>query len=584
MFKLKSFLKHERLKRALPVAFLLLILFCLLFLPTFQNSFTYHAGETIFHGYSYLKYGNSFNSGGYGILPLIFVAFPELFFNHIDYPEDYNFVNAKKFGQSEFFFYGENDAAKMMFWSNIPLIVLGLLVGLAVFIWAKELYGYKAGLLSLLLFVFSPIILSYYGTVGWVDTILAACIFLTMFFYWRFYKNPSPLNLTFTGIFFGLSMLAKPTVIMLVIAIFLIGMLCIRERRKTFLKNLQINCYLSKLRLFLIVFIIILLIGAAVFIFFYLNEIHPVYTDNDPMYSHSSVRSEERLDSILNSMPVGNGKVREMVKFVLTEVPVPAPHFIQGLYTVSTYLSQGKSSYMLGFHEGSKWWQYILIFLLKNPISFLLLLTMAFIFLKSNLKNDSMSLYFLFLPTVFYIMGFLTSKFFGGVVYFLPIYPFLFVFLGNLVNYKQMESFIFRAVLIILVISYVFVAISSYPDYKSYYNSLAGGPSNGYKISSIDTDNYQDVLRLKHYIDDNNLKEIKINYSSYSNFLNYYGIEYIPLEEKKPQTGLIAVDVYALVGHNKDLQNDFAWLRELEPMDRVGNTVFIYNVTEDDLK
>jgi len=57
----------------------------------------------------------------------------------------------------------------------------------------------------------------------------------------------------------------------------------------------------------------------------------------------------------------------------------------------------------------------------------------------------------------------------------------------------------------ILLGGFIFSSITIFPHYLAYYNILAGGPNNGYKIAvDSNLDWGQDLKRLKQWIDKNN--------------------------------------------------------------------------------
>ena len=54
-----------------------------------------------------------------------------------------------------------NDPDQILFWARFPIVLISLLLGWFVFKWAKELAGYLAGFIALLLYAFDPNILGH---------------------------------------------------------------------------------------------------------------------------------------------------------------------------------------------------------------------------------------------------------------------------------------------------------------------------------------------------------------------------------------------------------------------------------------
>jgi len=104
------------------------------------------------------------------------------------------------------------------------------------------------------------------------------------------------------------------------------------------------------------------------------------------------------------------------------------------------------------------------------------------------------------------------SKLQGGLRYILALYPFLFIWLGNLTNVdvKNFAQYLYKRIVVILMTWYVFIAIATYPDYLSYFNEFVGGMNgSGYKITK-DFDWGQDLPGLATYMENNNIEKITL--------------------------------------------------------------------------
>lgn len=562
--------------KVIPIIFLLLIFAMLVFLSSKDNSPLYHEGERIFNGYSYLKYGNSINQAGYPLLTHSLAAVPLLFMD-INYPEDFDFTSPKVFGQRDFLYYGDNNAREMLFLARLPFIIIGVILGLFIFLWAEELFGYKAGLLSLTLFSFSPTMIGYTPIVA-ADINLAAFLFIASYFFWKFYTKPRPHWLILCGGAFGLAIATKPPAIVLLPIFFLIGIIGVWKK-----KNIELPRKRNAFLVLLSILFMIVWIGGIAFLTIHLNEIHPFFNLDDPLYKNSEARSEERIEKIIETLPLKSEWSRNVVEYVATKVPIPAPHFFEGLYSISRFVKEDNPPYFLReYRHGMKGLLYALIFLMKSPISFLILLALLLVLAIQNKGGWKFQSLFLIIPICIFPLQFIMGTTYGTVVYILPIFPFIFVLLGNLVNYKEMQKRRGKIILGTLITMYIITALIVFPYYLSFFNSASGG-TEGYTFSLLDFDYYQDTYRLEEYVQTNHLEDIKVNLSYYSSSLAYQNFPYTPIAGNNPQTGLIAVNSFALIGVKEKDQNEFAWLRRLEPMTKVGTTIFIYNVTQKDL-
>src|SRR5262249_7021417 len=92
-------------------------------------------------------------------------------------------------------------------WACIPFSLVG---GYFCFRWARELYGDRAGLLSLALWCFCPNILAHAQLIT-PDAGAAALALVATYAYWRWLRAPSAGGLYLAGVALGLALLTKAT-------------------------------------------------------------------------------------------------------------------------------------------------------------------------------------------------------------------------------------------------------------------------------------------------------------------------------------------------------------------------------------
>lgn len=96
-------------------------------------------------------------------------------------------------------------------WACLPFSVLGAAI---CFLWARDLYGHAAGLLSLSLWCFSPTVLGHASLMtpdaGATGVGVAAC-----YAFWRWLNEPGGKTLVCAGILLGLTLLTKFTWLLL---------------------------------------------------------------------------------------------------------------------------------------------------------------------------------------------------------------------------------------------------------------------------------------------------------------------------------------------------------------------------------
>jgi hypothetical protein len=102
----------------------------------------------------------------------------------------------------------QNGIDSALLWARLPMMLVGVMGGLMVYIWVRCLAGELAGLGALFLYCLDPTIIahSYLAT---LDTGLAAFTLLYLFWLWRYVCAPSTRNLVFAGVTLGLLLCTK---------------------------------------------------------------------------------------------------------------------------------------------------------------------------------------------------------------------------------------------------------------------------------------------------------------------------------------------------------------------------------------
>lgn len=292
--------------------------------------------------------------------------------------------------------------------------------------------------------------------------------------------------------------------------------------------------------------------------------------------------------------------------------------YFEGFNRVFSDISaRGRSAFLFGNHSNEGWWYYFpLAFLIKTPIPLLIfILYKMYIFVKKRAGRNE---WFLLLPILVWFGSACTQKLNIGLRHILPVYPFLFVWVSEIVSIsfsqkkvkpvksrrgnenKQMvvagvSSKPVKIVFSVLVLWYVFSAVKTYPYYIAYFNEFVGGPKNGYKClvdSNIDWG--QDLKRLKQYLEQQNVDEIYLSYFGEGD-PNYHGIKHLPIgfittglkiestATKLPDSKheLFAISVTNLQGVYFGNKNVFGWLKKKVPVKVVGYSIFVYDITND---
>jgi hypothetical protein len=169
-----------------------------------------------------------------------------------------------------------------------------------------------------------------------------------------------------------------------------------------------------------------------------------------------------------------------------------------------------------------------------------------------------------------------------GLRRILPIYPFIFVYIGILfANTKELYLGFLSQRKLILVMStlmawYLFSSAKTYPDYLTYFNEIIGGPEQGiFYLDDSNIDFGQDLKRLKGVMDNRGIEKVTLFYKGQAD-PNYYGINFSNLTDKDiksgPKPGYYAISAHYLI---RLVQNP-GWNELGDPITVIGNTIYIF--------
>ncbi|NOZ64001.1 MAG: phospholipid carrier-dependent glycosyltransferase [Caldiserica bacterium] len=223
------------MKKSYPphVKFILILLITLFFLQGFLSirfkSPTFDEPVHLSAGYLYWK-AHRFD---YNIIhpPLanLLNALPLLFHKKLKLPVLNKKEQSEWIPAEEFLYHNNMNADKMLNQSRLVTLLLASLLGWLIFRWSSELFSWKGGIISLLLFAFSPNLLAHSRLVT-TDLAVTFFIFLSTYFFWKFINSPSLRSSFYSGLSLGLALTTKySSLFLLPLYLFFV----IRKKRKT---------------------------------------------------------------------------------------------------------------------------------------------------------------------------------------------------------------------------------------------------------------------------------------------------------------------------------------------------------------
>src|SRR5947209_6585776 len=147
-------------------------------------------------------------------------AAPHDYFYFLDKFDEFWHMNAARFDY-------------LTFWARVPAVLVTLLLGALVFVFARKNWGPRAALFAVALFSLEPTVLAH-GRVVQTDIPSALAFLLFSFAFYEYLKASSPRRAVYTGLALGLAAVTKFSMIALAPALFvlLVVLFALAPRRK----------------------------------------------------------------------------------------------------------------------------------------------------------------------------------------------------------------------------------------------------------------------------------------------------------------------------------------------------------------
>lgn len=419
-------------------------------------------------------------------------------------------------------------------WTRLPTLVLSGIALLTSFWWTLHHLGRAPAVGALVLYLFSPNIMSHAQLVS-PDSMLASLSVLFVCAIWNFSTRPSWARVASVGLILGLTLLTKfSAIIWIPLSVLLVGLVDSRAYVR---------------------FVPALFVAALVVWLGYgmnLLKDYPYVPD-------------------LGNYWIGIQNVRD-------ELSVGYPGFIAG-------------------RLGHGWWYYyILLILIKTTIPLLILGGVGVILGFWHVATRKLTV-LLGLPGLVFVFAASMSNMALGIRHVLPVYPLL-VMLGGIGIFHLLKAkFLGKWLVLILLLWHGGASLFIYPHYLSYFNETVGGPNNGWQWAvDSNLDWGQDLKGLTRYVKENNIDSMYLAYFGHG-FPQCYPAPYkylpsaastvksdVSLESVSPEKlkGWVAISATQLqgvwneaFGLPPDLYDKF---KPIAPVTKIGYSIFVYDL------
>lgn len=530
---------------------LLILLLCFLIQGIFfirANSPTYDEAMHLAAGYSYLTTGDFRMERQNPPLLKTWLALPLFFIYGLPFTpdaDDWQHENDFQIGQ-QFLYRSALSADRMLGLARSANLLLGVCLVSLISWWAYRLWGNGAAIVAAALASFEPNLIAHSGL---VTTDIGASLFflLAVYFLWEHTKSRRWRFIALAGLSLGAAVASKfstvilaPLLALLLAVEFLLGASA-RSNRDPQKKPWR-ALLLSAAGAFLA---ILLCAGPVIVAGYFFHGVSP---------------------------------------------------WISGLERFLTLARVGQPAFFFGEYSYQGWWSYYIVaFLIKTPLGSLILIALSLLLWRAGSWLNSRDAAYLLLPPLLILAVTAQAKVNIGLRHVLAIYPFLFVLAGRLATIQSKRRMLAPA---LISLALIFIAVSSLrvaPHQLAYFNEAVGGPGQGYRyLADSNLDWGQDLKNLKSYMASEKLPIIYLSYFG-SAPPSYYGIRYQyvpgswplkwpPPADRVPDDAprkILAISATNLQDVSNTYAPFFAWLRTRQPIEKIGYSIFIYDLTED---
>jgi 4-amino-4-deoxy-L-arabinose transferase-like glycosyltransferase len=449
---------------------------------------------------------------------------------------------------------------RLLWPGRLSMLSLAILLGALLYAWSSELHGVENAWFTLALYAFCPVLLANAPLVT-TDMAATTFIFGALYAWWRYQRQPSRTNLLMTGLLLAAALTSKYSALVLLPLFVVLGAVSLpdgsKARRAATIRSLGIA---------LAAIFGIALLGINLIYCFDGSFLTP---------AHYLERAQAH-PGFAGLIQDGAERVRTMWPSWL---PVPLPFYyacgIANLFGRVTAL--GHATYFLGEAGLGGWPNYfVMLLLVKLTIPLLILVVAGLFGALSERTREWRNLLFLITPIIAFVYLGSSERMQIGFRHILPVMPFLLLLatyawrccktrvgwlaLGGLLVWNEASS------------------LAIHPDYLMYFNFIAGGANQGWRISVTGDDYGQSDAELSRWLQARNVKQLAFGGFGWGNAVLYragIATKAVPCQD----TGeLVAAHLGSfLVSYTPDSTHCYDWMRDREPDAKIGHNIFIYN-------
>jgi hypothetical protein len=456
-----------------------------------------------------------------------------------------------------------NDPVATVFWARLPMLLLTLVLGIVIFLLGSRMGDQWGGLLCLCAYSTMPVMLAF-GPLVLTDIAITLTFLLTLWAFADMWKSPSRGTVLRFGLAFGAALLSKFSagLLFFCFAAFILSLRW-RPASQQPIDKAELRAW-RRLRLWSLFKGVVL---AALLVY----VVYLILSWNEPTDSLSAL---------------GNNSAVLLLRRLL----MPPWVYLRGL---AMFVFTGKpSTFILGhWYPHGVWFFFPVVFLLKSPLAFLLLLVLALVValvarfrpLRLAVIPEGLHWRAVWVFCVIYTGACLLSRFQFSIRHFSVPLALLILMLAPLPRTLQLlRNSGFPAaragawLTAALALASVVTAIRAFPCYLPFMNSLSRGYPAYELVSDSNLDWNQGFLEVEDFVRQRGLTHVWIDEYGFSDPSVYVPqARFWNCQEAKPEDG----GQWAIVSANMiDDSHNCLWLLSLPHEALAGGSMYAFQL------
>jgi hypothetical protein len=529
-------------------------------------------------GYAALAQGDLRMNPAHPPLARMISAVPLLFMDVRTDPDDLAWKRCRPWEWGKRFLYRWNDGDRLLFWGRLMITGLAGLLVVAVYAWARRLFGTAAGLCAAVFAALSPDVIAH-GRIVTNDVAITLFFFLTVVAFEKLTERFTLRRLAATGVLLGAAFATKFSSLGLLPVLGALSLFTIARKEPLVVDvrgERRLDRRASRALVLAGAFVVMAVLSVA--------TIWAAHGFRSELARDPKARAFFRWETV----EPRSAPVRVLADAVRGTV---LPKAWVWAYLFVARFTESRPAFLMGQRSSTGWWYFFpATIALKTPIPLLLLGAGALVL---HARRGGRSVVFVWLPLLFFLGLVMTRTINIGHRHVMPIYPFLFIAAGSaagaLWETTGRARRWARGAVVALLGWYAANALLVYPDYLGFFNEAVGGPRNGYRLlvdSNLDWG--QDLPGLKKYMESHGIPRLKLAYFGTADPA-YYGmnVDRLPGYQPPPPSVLVRSvrpgDVLAISAtHLQGLYIEpgmdtlMEKLLAREPEAQVGHSILIY--------